>query len=69
MTEATLDALLSEGRTFHPPAELADRAVAMKQRRESAKKDRIAYWESQARELDWLTPVCRRNPQRFGELS
>ncbi|MGB2757110.1 MAG: acetate--CoA ligase [Acidimicrobiia bacterium] len=56
MTEATLDALLSEGRTFDPPPALASRAAAMKELRAAASEDRIAYWETQARTLDWLAP-------------
>ena len=51
-----LDTLLSEERRFPPPAEFAARAVGTSALYEAAARDRLAFWEEQARALDWMTP-------------
>ncbi|MGH3743780.1 MAG: acetate--CoA ligase, partial [Mycobacteriales bacterium] len=51
-----LDALLHESRRFEPPADLAAQANAQAGVYDEAAADRLAFWESQARALDWATP-------------
>jgi acetyl-CoA synthetase len=51
--ESALSALLTEDRRFEPPAELAATANAQPELYEQAAKDRIGFWEDQARELTW----------------
>ncbi|MDQ1422866.1 MAG: acetyl-CoA synthetase [Acidimicrobiaceae bacterium] len=57
MTEATPEAglsnLLHETRRFDPPAELVANAVATKAVYEEAARDRLAFWDAQARRLTW----------------
>jgi acetyl-CoA synthetase len=53
MTEVALDALLHEKRRFDPPADLAGDANAQPGIYDEAAKDRLAFWEEQARELTW----------------
>jgi acetyl-CoA synthetase len=53
-TEHTgLEALSVESRRFAPPAELAAAANVKADAYEEAAKDRLAFWERQARRLDW----------------
>lgn len=54
MTESTLDALLSEGRTFPPVDPNGEAGAQLQAERDRAAEDRIAYWESHARNLEWL---------------
>jgi acetyl-CoA synthetase len=54
-SETTLDALLHEDRRFEPPAALAESANAQPEIYEHAAKDRLGFWEEQARELSWDT--------------
>jgi acetyl-CoA synthetase len=54
--EAGLSNLLHETRRFDPPAELARNAIATKELYESAAKDRLGFWENEARRLTWSTP-------------
>jgi acetyl-CoA synthetase len=49
----TLANLLHETRQFPPPAELAARANVTAEAYESATKDRLAFWETQADRLHW----------------
>jgi acetyl-CoA synthetase len=58
MSEPTLDALLSENRTFAPPAGFAANALLSDRRlHDGAYADPVAFWAAQARELiDWSTP-------------
>ena len=49
----TLENLLREERRFEPPAELAAAANVKADAYEDAAADRIAFWETQARRLDW----------------
>jgi acetyl-CoA synthetase len=56
MSEPELDALLHESRQFDPPADLAKNANAQPSIYDEAAADRIGFWETQARELDWATP-------------
>ena len=50
----TIEALLQERRTFEPPEEFARRANANDPSvYETAEQDPNAWWESQARELEW----------------
>jgi acetyl-CoA synthetase len=49
----TLENLLSEDRQFPPPAELAANANVKADAYDEAKADRLAFWEKQARRLDW----------------
>jgi acetyl-CoA synthetase len=46
---------LHENRRFEPPAELAENANAKADLYDHAASDRIAFWEEQARELDWAS--------------
>ena len=54
--EEGLSALLHETRTFVPPADLAKNANAQPGIYAEADKDRIGFWEAQARELNWVQP-------------
>ena len=54
--EEGLSALLHETRTFPPPGDLAKAANAQPGIYAEADKDRIGFWEEQARELDWVQP-------------
>jgi acetyl-CoA synthetase len=49
----TLENLLNETRSFPPPAELAAAANVGADAYEEAQRDRLAYWETQARRLTW----------------
>ncbi|SDZ35740.1 acetyl-coenzyme A synthetase [Micromonospora pattaloongensis] len=49
----TLENLLRETRQFEPPAELAAAANVTAAAYEEATADRLAFWEQQARRLDW----------------
>ncbi|TFG44666.1 MAG: acetate--CoA ligase [Gemmatimonadales bacterium] len=51
-----LDTLLSEERRFPPPPDFAARAIGTPALYEAASQDRLAFWEEQARALDWMTP-------------
>ena len=55
-SDATLSNLLHESRRFPPPEDLAAGANVQAEAYEQAKADRLAYWEEQARRLDWATP-------------
>ena len=56
MTGAIED-LLSETRTFPPPPEfVADATVTGRDLHDAADADRLAFWEDQARHLDWFEP-------------
>ena len=55
-SDATLSNLLHESRRFEPPEDLAAGANVTAEAYERAKADRLAYWEEQARRLDWATP-------------
>jgi acetyl-CoA synthetase len=50
-----LDTLLSEDRRFPPPAEFAAQANAQPGIYASG-QDAVAFWEAEARTLDWITP-------------
>jgi acetyl-CoA synthetase len=56
MTDVTLSNLLTETRHFDPPPSLADDANVKADAYDTAARDRIAFWEEQARRLDWATP-------------
>jgi acetyl-CoA synthetase len=51
----TLENLLQENRKFPPPAELAASANVTAAAYEEATADRLAFWERQARRLDWAS--------------
>jgi acetyl-CoA synthetase len=51
-----LSNLLHETRRFPPPADLAAHANVTAAAYEEAATDRLAFWETQARRLDWATP-------------
>jgi acetyl-CoA synthetase len=51
-----LDTLLSEDRRFPPSAEFAARAAGTEALYAAAARDRLAFWEEQARALDWMRP-------------
>ncbi len=51
-----LATLLNEERRFPPSADFASRAVATQALYDAAAQDRLAFWEEQARALDWMTP-------------
>src|ERR1051325_6910266 len=55
MSDATIEALLAEGRTFPPPAEFQKVAlVPDSSLAERADADWQAFWADQARTLDWF---------------
>jgi acetyl-CoA synthetase len=54
--DEALSALLHENRRFEPPPDLAAAANAQPSIYEEAARDRLAFWERQARELQWDTP-------------
>jgi len=56
MPDDTLSALLHEERRFEPPAELAKAANAQPGIYAEAAADPVAFWEEQARQLQWETP-------------
>ncbi len=56
MTEPALDALLQESRRFEPPEDLAHDANAQASIYEDASRDRLAFWEEQARGISWDSP-------------
>jgi acetyl-CoA synthetase len=56
LTKETLSNLLHETRRFDPPAELAAAANVTAQAYSEASEDRLAFWERQARRLDWDKP-------------
>ena len=51
-----ISTLLQEHRRFAPPAAIAAQANAQPALYEAARRDRLAFWEEQARALDWTTP-------------
>ncbi|MCW2605549.1 MAG: Acetyl-coenzyme synthetase [Frankiales bacterium] len=53
---AGIEAFGSEDRRFDPPAELAASANVTADAYEAASTDRLAFWEEQARRLQWETP-------------
>ena len=52
----TLENLLQETRQFPPPAELAAAANVTADAYDEAAADRLAFWEKQARRLNWAKP-------------
>jgi len=54
--EPALSNLLSETRSFPPPEALARDAIAGPEVYEHAAKDRLGWWDEQARRLEWATP-------------
>jgi acetyl-CoA synthetase len=56
MMNEALSNLLHETRTFPAPVDFAANANATAQTYESAAADRVAYWEQEARRLNWDTP-------------
>jgi acetyl-CoA synthetase len=54
-----LDTLLSEQRRFPPNPDFARKAHGTKALYEAAARDRLGYWEEQARALDWIQPWSR----------
>jgi acetyl-CoA synthetase len=51
-----LATLLTEDRRFPPPASFVSTALATPALYEAARLDRLAFWEEQARDLDWISP-------------
>ena len=51
-----IDTLLSEQRRFPPPPEFAAAAQAGPGIYADAARDRLAFWEEQARALEWMRP-------------
>jgi acetyl-CoA synthetase len=51
-----LDTLLTENRRFDPPAAFASRGAAAAAIYTHAAADRLGFWESEARRLEWYTP-------------
>jgi len=56
MSQEALENLSHEDRRFPPSPEFAADAVATADLYEQAAKDRTAFWDEQARRLDWATP-------------
>ncbi len=54
-----LSTLLSEQRRFPPPKDFAARAAGTAELYRQAEADRLAFWEAQARALDWSRPWTR----------
>src|SRR3984957_10142310 len=54
--EENLSALLHESRTFAPPENLSKEANAQPGIYAEAASDPLAFWEEQARRLDWAEP-------------
>jgi len=54
--EKALSSLSYESRSFAPPAQFADAANGKAALYDEAEADRLAFWERQARELDWAKP-------------
>jgi acetyl-CoA synthetase len=54
--ERTLENLLHEDRRFPPPAQLAAAANVPAGAYDAARADRLGFWETAARRLDWATP-------------
>ena len=52
----SLENLLSEDRLFPPSAEFAAQANAKPELYDKAEKDRLAFWDEQAKQLTWQTP-------------
>ncbi|MCU1692296.1 MAG: Acetyl-coenzyme synthetase, partial [Frankiales bacterium] len=55
-TTSGIEAFGTEARRFDPPAELAASANVTAEAYERASTDRLAFWEEQARRLQWETP-------------
>ena len=55
MSSEALSNLLHEERTFPPSEEFAAEAVATADLYDEAAKDRLAFWEQQARTLEWAS--------------
>ncbi len=51
-----ISTLLTESRRFPPSADFAAKATAQPSLYEQAKADRLGFWETQARALDWISP-------------
>jgi acetyl-CoA synthetase len=51
-----IDTLLSEQRRFPPPAQFAAGAAAKPELYRRATADRLAFWEAEAKALDWIQP-------------
>ncbi len=51
-----IDTLLQETRRFPPPDGFARQANATEALYQAAGKDRLGFWEEQARALEWITP-------------
>ena len=56
MSNEALSNLLHEERRFAPPAEFAAAANVTAEAYAEAEADRLAFWETQARRLDWAEP-------------
>ncbi len=56
MSHEALENLLHENRAFPPSAEFAAQANATADLYAEAKADRLAFWDTQARELNWDQP-------------
>jgi len=56
MTDVTLSNLLTETRHFDPPPALASGANVTADAYDAAERDRVAFWEGQARRLHWHEP-------------
>ncbi|GAA3632484.1 acetate--CoA ligase [Kineosporia mesophila] len=55
MTDETLSNLLHEERRFPPDPAFAGAALAQPELYQQAQADRLAFWDEQARALDWTT--------------
>jgi acetyl-CoA synthetase len=54
-----LDTLLTETRRFAPSGEFSAAANAQQALYDSARADRLRFWEEQARSLEWIAPWSR----------
>ena len=51
-----IDTLLTEDRRFRPSPEFVAQANGTRATYEDGARDRIGFWEAQARQLDWIRP-------------
>jgi len=54
--DSELSVLMHESRSFPPPADLAAQANAKPEIYEQARRDRLGFWEQQAKRLSWEQP-------------
>ncbi|HKP28355.1 MAG TPA: acetyl-coenzyme A synthetase N-terminal domain-containing protein, partial [Gemmatimonadales bacterium] len=51
-----IDTLLNENRRFAPTPDFTAQANGTRDLYEAAARDRLGFWEGEARQLDWIAP-------------